>query len=401
MPRKNDELDDLELDILEELARQGAVSDSPDAATDLAYRINHRPGTVVNARIRRLEALDLVKVTNNGGRHMQGIAVTRAGCRAVELSPRLADKPPAPPTQRPNTSLGSPALPPHAKPQAQAKPAASQTGQTRARVATGGSIHAVDRQLLLALVQDSVDSNAGKATAVLARRSGVEAGPALSNRLRALDELGYIERFIDGRRTYRIAITDNGRARLQTEESTASFTTDNSADDQPPDPADNQPPPDDNDPPEPITAAAEQQPVARGPKLTEQDCAVLNALLEGPISDERNATGVLATRIGVERTNNFSNRMKWLDDRGYIEREVPSKFTTRIAITELGCQVLADQTGLDVQALRLATCELQLAQLSDELEMRREQIAQLKQELALLRRTEERYHQIASIVAQP
>jgi hypothetical protein len=224
--RQPDDLDELEITMLEELAERGAVADSDNAAAELAYRIGERVGTVVNGRIRRLTRLQLVAVTNGGGELYSGIAITKAGCRAAQIDSRLARRPPAPTPEGFNahtpvvrTRLGQPhSLTPASKPAVRAtsspvsQPASAQPRQA-AQPRSRSRMHELDQAVLQALVDGPIKDH-NSAAGVLARRLGVARTNGFSMRLKVLDDRGYIDRVVAQKRTFSIAITESGRAAL-------------------------------------------------------------------------------------------------------------------------------------------------------------------------------------------
>lgn len=83
-----------------------------------------------------------------------------------------------------------------------------------------GELSELDTQILTSLNTENAEDEAN-ASGLLAERIGVETGPSFSNRLKRLEDLGYIARDIEGKRTKYIGITGDGRAALQVAGATA------------------------------------------------------------------------------------------------------------------------------------------------------------------------------------
>ena len=77
-----------------------------------------------------------------------------------------------------------------------------------------GELSELDIQILTSLNAENAEDEAN-ASGLLAERIGVETGPSFSNRLKRLEDMGYIARDIEGKRTKYIGITGDGRAALQ------------------------------------------------------------------------------------------------------------------------------------------------------------------------------------------
>lgn len=83
-----------------------------------------------------------------------------------------------------------------------------------------GELSELDTQILTSLNTENAEDEAN-ASGLLAERIGVETGPSFSNRLKRLEDMGYIARDIEGKRTKYIGITGDGRAALQVAGATA------------------------------------------------------------------------------------------------------------------------------------------------------------------------------------
>ena len=75
-------------------------------------------------------------------------------------------------------------------------------------------------------------------------------------------------------------------------------------------------------------------------ELSELDKQILTSLNAEDAEDEANASGLLAERIGVETGSSFSNRLKRLEDLGYITRDIDGRRTKFIGIEAVGRAVL-------------------------------------------------------------